>query len=75
MFRVDVDFDNGDVSYYTLHIELFGKMRKYTISAEIAYEFADFVNRFRPTPVAADAVLAPAGDGDGDTHRAAEHDG
>ena len=29
----------------------------------------------RLTPVAAEAVLAPANAGDGDTHRAAEHNG
>ena len=39
---------------------------------------SDYIVRLlnnRLTPVAAEAVLAPANAGDGDTHRAAEHNG
>ena len=71
--------DNEGIELLREAIELFGdewfdasiESDEWIWRGRVRYYLEDI----RLTPVAADAVLAPAGDGDGDTHRAAEHDG
>ena len=67
-----------DEEHYVIYLEVDRLYHGCKTSEGRCAVISDYIVRLlnnRLTPVAADAVLAPAGDGDGDTHRAAEHDG